>query len=193
MSVHVPMLMNLFFIAVLSAAPADAQGASGAGIVAEFKGTAINLERVEGETITIDIRKWSSDEDRAKLFDAFSQGAEKAAEGMTKAESVGYVWRSGSGLGQSIRYAFDGKLPNGGQRVVLVTTDNLNEWNRRPGPAPADPAPPLTVIELRLPASGAGEGKFSSKIGADASSKLLTIEGYDAAPTVFKSVTRAKK
>jgi len=193
MSVHVPMLMNLFFMAVISAASqADAQS-SGAGIVAGFKGTAVNLEGVAGETITIDIRKWSSDEDRTKVFDTFSQGADKAAEGMSKSESVGYVWRSGSGVGHSIRYAFDTKRPDGGQRVVLVTTDNLNEWNRRPGPTPPDPAPPLTVIELRLPAKGAGEGKFSAKIGADGNSKLLTIEGYDTAPVVFTSVTRAKE
>lgn len=190
---YAPMLMSLFFIAAIHIAPADAQTAGTTGIVATFKGTAANLERVAGETITVDIRRWSTDEDRAKLLAAFSQGVQQAADSMQKAESIGYLWRSGSGLGQSIRHALEAKLPDGRQRVILVTTDNLSEWNRRPGPTPAEPAAPLTVIELRLPATGPGEGKFSSKIGVDAASKLLTIEGYEAAPVVFKGVTRTKK
>lgn len=192
-----PILVNLFLTTAAGLAPAAAQttGAAAAaptGIVAEFKGTAANLERVAGETLTIDIRRWSTDDERGKLFTAYAQGAPQAAESMQKAESVGYIWRSGSGLGQSVRYAFDTKLPDGRQRVVLVTTDNLAEWNRKPG-APSEPAPPVTVVELRLPASGPGEGKFSSKIGTDAANRLLTIDGDEAAPVVMRGVTRAKR
>ena len=153
-----PILVNLFLTTAAGLAPAAAQttGAAAAaptGIVAEFKGTAANLERVAGETLTIDIRRWSTDDERGKLFTAYAQGAPQAAESMQKAESVGYIWRSGSGLGQSVRYAFDTKLP----------------------------------------ASGPGEGKFSSKIGTDAANRLLTIDGYEAAPVVMRGVTRAKR
>lgn len=173
--------------------PASSSAAATTGIVAEFKGTAANLERVAGETITIDIRRWSTEEERGKLFTAYSQGPQQAAEGMQKAESVGYIWRSGSGLGQSVRYAFDTKLPDGRQRVVLVTSDNILEWNRRPGTVSSEPAPPLTVVELRLPASGPGEGKMSAKVQANSAGQLLSIDGYDAAPVVFRGVTRAKR
>ena len=176
-----------------SAATADPTPASGARIAAEFKGSAVNLERVAGETITIDIRHWSSDEDKAKLFAAYSEGAQKAAESIQKAESVGYIWRSGSGIGQSLRYAFESKLPDGRQRIILVTPDNLTEWGRKPGVASSDPAPPLTIVELRLPASGTGpgEGKLSAKIAADSASHLLTIDGYDSTPAAFKPIARA--
>lgn len=201
----VPTLMTLLLTLLVSLTPALAQTAKPApspastpsaattGIVAGFKGTAANLERVAGETITIDIRRWSTEEERGKLFTAYSQGPQQAAEGMQKAESVGYIWRSGSGLGQSVRYAFDTKLPDGRQRVVLVTTDNILEWNRRPGTVSSEPAPPLTVVELRLPASGPGEGKMSAKVQTDAAGQLLSIDGYDAAPVVFRGVTRAKR
>lgn len=204
-SLSVPTLMNLVLAFGWALTPALAQTAKPAptapaapasattGIVASFKGTAANLERVAGETITIDIRRWSTDEERGKLFAAYSQGAQQAAEGMQKAESVGYIWRSGSGLGQSVRYAFDTKLPDGRQRVVLVTTDNILEWNRRPGAASSEPAPPLTVVELRLPAAGPGEGKLSAKVSADSAEKLLAIDGYEGAPVVFRGVTRTKR
>lgn len=204
-SLSAPTLMNLCLALGLGLAPAIAQttkptpspaaapAPATTGIVAHFRGTAVNLERVAGETITIDIRRWSTDDERAKLFAAYSQGAQQAAEGMQKAESVGYIWRSGSGLGQSVRYAFDTKLPDGRQRVVLVTTDNILEWNRRPGTASTEPAPPLTVLELRLPAAGPGEGKLSAKVRADSAGQLLTVEGYETAPLALRGVTRAKR
>ncbi|MBM3771468.1 MAG: hypothetical protein FJW27_09350 [Acidimicrobiia bacterium] len=204
-SLSLPTLMNLFVAFGLALTPALAQTAKPApsptaapasaatGVVASFKGTAANLERVAGETITIDIRRWSTEEERSKLVAAYSQGAQQAAEGMQKAESVGYIWRSGSGLGQSVRYAIDTKLPDGRQRVVLVTTENILEWNRRPGAASTEPAPPLTAVELRLPAAGPGEGKLSAKVTADSAGKLLTIDGYEAAPVVFRGVTRTKR
>jgi hypothetical protein len=204
---NVLMLMYLFLATAVSAPAALAQttakpparppatpaAAPAPSVVAGFKGTAANLERVAGETITIDIRRWSTDEEKSKLAAAFAQGAQQAGDSMQKLESVGYIWRSGSGLGHSIRYAFDTKLPDGRQRVILVTGDNLSEWNRRPGPAPAEAAPPVTVFELRLPASGSGEGKISSKVAADATSQLLVIDGYDSAPVVLREVTRAKR
>lgn len=176
-----------------SPAPAANPGSTSTGIVAHFRATAANLERVSGETITIDIRRWSTDEERGKLFTAYSQGAQQAAEGLQKAESVGYIWRSGSGLGQSVRYAFDTKLPDGRQRIVLVTTDNILEWNRKPGTTSNEPAPPLTVVELRLPAAGPGEGKLSAKVRPDAAGQLLTVDGYETAPVAFRGVTRARR
>jgi hypothetical protein len=204
-SSSVPTLVNLCLALGLAATPALAQtpkptpspaatpASTTTGIVAEFKGTAANLERVAGETVTIDIRRWSTDEERGKLFTAYSQGAQQAADGMQKAESVGYIWRSGSGLGVSVRYAFDTKLPDGRQRVVLVTTENILEWNRRPGSPSTEPAPPLTVVELRLPAAGPGEGKLSAKVRADSAGQLLTVDGYETAPIAFRGVTRSKR
>lgn len=204
-SLSSPTLMNLFVALGLSLAPALAQtnkqtpspagapAAATTGIVAHFTSTAVNLERVAGETITIDIRRWSTDEERTKFLAAYSQGAQQAAEGMQKAESVGYIWRSGSGLGQSVRYAFDTKLPDGRQRVVLVTTDNILEWNRRPGSVSTEPAPPLTVVELRLPTTGPGEGKLSAKVRVDSAGQLLTVDGYETTPIAFRGVTRSKR
>lgn len=198
MSIHAPMLLNFFLATALSMTPVAAQQAAGGAatpspVTATFKGTAVNLNRVTGESITIDLRRWSSDEDRTKLFTTYTQkGVGEVAAGMPKAESIGYLWRSGSGVGTFIRYAFESKMPDGRTRVVLVTDPTVREWSGTAA-APSTPEEKLMVIELRLPATGPGEGKFAAKIAPDVAASLLTVDGYDAAPVVFRGVTRAKK
>ncbi len=197
MRASVPTLIRLFIILITGMAAVEASAAAAQTpspkLVAHFKGTGVNLVRVNGETVTIDVRRWSTDEERDRMLAAFAQGgAAQAAEVLKKADSAGYLWRSGSGLGVFVKYAHETKLPDGRQRVILVTEQSLTEWNRRPGPAPNAPEPPLTLIELRLPPKGAGEGKLSlaTPIAADTAAKTLALENYDAAPVAFRGVTR---
>lgn len=49
-------------------------------------------------------------------------------------------------------------LPDGGERVVLVTDRRIGFWEAANQPRSIDY--PFTVIELRLQADGEGEGKI---------------------------------
>ena len=108
------------------------------------------------------------------------------------APTVGFVWGDGV-TGYSIKYAWRAPAADEGtERIVLVTDRRLGAhapgWSPSPGSA-ADAE--FTVIEMRLAAKGAGEGKTSlaTKIAVDASAKTLALEGYPAAPVQLK-VTR---
>lgn len=105
------------------------------------------------------------------------------------APTVGFVWGDGV-TGYSIKYAWRAPEADAGtERIVLVTDRRLGahapDWSPAPGPA-ADAE--FTVIEMRVAAKGAGEGKTSlaTKIALDAAAKTLALEGYASAPVQLK-------
>lgn len=107
------------------------------------------------------------------------------------APTVGFIWSEGP-TGYSIKYAWRLALPEGGERIVLVTDRRLGAnaagWPAGSGPAAAAE---FTVIEMRLGVKGAGEAKasISAPVVVDAVAKTLALDGYAAAPALLK-VTR---
>ncbi len=117
------------------------------------------------------------------------------ATALAKAEIVGHLWSSSEVAGYSIRYAARTTQPDG-ERIFLITDRRLGAWNdswKSPSGAPSDYD--FSVIELRLPAKGDGEGKASlaGKVAADTAAKLIALENYTTSPVIFKSVRRRTK
>ena len=84
-------------------------------------------------------------------------------------------------------------LPNGGERVIVVTDRPLGSWSRtawRTATTPPSKEAQLTLIEMRLNRQGRGEGKISlgSKIAADGDT--LALENYAGAPVLLKGAMR---
>jgi hypothetical protein len=158
-----------------------------------FTATTAGLASGSGEAIKINVFKWASDEDRAKLLATLGEKGDKAlGEAVAGAPSVGYVWTSES-LGYPIRYAAMMMLPNGGERVIVLTDRRLGTWSGAPWKAASDANDyPYTLIELRLSRSGSGEGKMSlaGKVAADQTAKTIALENYDSAPVLLKSAKR---
>ena len=107
------------------------------------------------------------------------------------APTLGYIWTDGV-TGYSIKYAWRSPAADGQARIVLVTDRRLDShaphW--APASAPASDAD-FTVIEMRLDAQGAGEGKTSltTAVAIDTAANTLALDGYAAAPALLK-VTR---
>ena len=76
-----------------------------------------------------------------------------------------------------------------------MTDRRLGAWNdlwKPAGPAPADYE--FSVIEMRLNAGGAGEGKSSltTKVVVDGTAKSFTLENYGGAPVLLAGVKESK-
>jgi hypothetical protein len=77
--------------------------------------------------------------------------------------TAGVVWRSGSAVGHSIKYAQRQLAADGGETVTLVTdkpigSTSFTPWVAEPS---SDPVLAYSVVELDVPAAGSGEGTLS--------------------------------
>jgi hypothetical protein len=124
--------------------------------------------------------------------------AERLTAAVKAAPTVGFIWGDGP-TGYSIKYAWKSALPDGRERIVLVTDRRLGahatSWPAATGLsaealAKAGDAE-FTVMEMRIDAKGIGAAKASpaSPVVVDAAANTLAIENYDAAPVLLK-VTR---
>ena len=137
-------------------------------------------------------------------------------EALNKQPTQGILWTSET-AGYAIRYAYQMKQADGSQRIILITDRKVGAYNNAWKPmaaagtaakaAPAAPAAAPTtgdakedpkdysfsVIELRVPATGLGEGKLSldNPISVDGTAKTLAIENYGTLPVVLKGVKKA--
>jgi hypothetical protein len=178
------------------------------------------------DPVRIEILRWSTDEERERLMDAWNlkpsaagpgegRGAGKqgkaAAKGrgpaspaannatpesalakaLNETTTVGYLWSSEM-AGYALRYAGKVDNPDGSQRIVLITQRRLGAVNQRWNPTFEGAANTyeFSVIELRLNAKGEGEGRVSliGKVIPDAAAKIVTLENYDALPSVLRDV-----
>jgi hypothetical protein len=110
-----------------------------------------------------------------------------------KATTIGYIWTN-EVVGYSVKYAFHAPLPNGGERLVLAVDRRLGgvtpSWKLKDASTSTDYE--FTLLEFRLDAKGAGEGKTSltTKVVVDNDAKTLALENYSATPAMLASVAR---
>lgn len=163
----------------------------GKGTVARYTATAApGLKGIAGETITIDVIRWSTDEEKDKIVAAYAKDGEKSAgPALAAAPNIGYIWRSGSAFGSFVRYAYRFKAADG-EHVIIATDSDLASWQG----AGAKPGPAMTVLEIVTSGAGVASGKTSigGKIVADAENKSLRIDAYTAAPVALRGVRSVK-
>ena len=173
---------------------AAAASAQAPKLAARYSATTAELTAGAGVAISIDILRWSTDEDADKLVAAFKDKSDKWGDALDAAPSVGFVWASTSRLGYSIKLARQVPTGDGGSRVLLAVTPRLGSWDRPEwkvaGPAADDP---FTVIELHLNKAGIGDGKASlaAKVMVDDPAKAVALDNYTAAPVLLKSVKKS--
>jgi hypothetical protein len=116
------------------------------------------------------------------------------AAALAAAPTLGYLWSSSEVSGYALRYAARFAMPDGGERILLLTDRRLGEWNNvwKPSSPGASPKYDFSLIELRLKSKGAGDGKTSltGTISVDATAKTFGLENYADLPVMLKNVTR---
>lgn len=132
----------------------------------------------------------------AAVADAVPETPESfLAATLQKANTVGFLWTSES-AGYSIKYAYR-VTGEGGERIIFATDRRLGVWSDQWWKPTGTAAPtnlPVTVFELRFPATGDGEGRttLTAKIVEDKAAESIAVENYSAQPIVFKTVKKVK-
>jgi hypothetical protein len=176
----------------LTALVAVAASAQTMGAPERYTANAVNMDTGGAGTIDITVDRWSSDKQRDALVSTvLKQGPEKLLDALQDAKPVGHFGAPGN-LGWDLRFARKMSLPDGGERVVLVTDRRIGFREAVNQPRSIDY--PFTVIELRLNADGEGEGKMSvaTKVIVDKESNTITLENYGTQPVQLTKVTRQR-
>ena len=152
-----------------------------------------------GGTAVLDIRitRWSNEKEREGLLvTAVEKGPDSLLRALQKLPKAGRMsipgWRGPDPhnvrLGWDLRYAFVTPLDGGGHRIGIATDRYIGFLEAREQPRTIDY--PISLIEIRLPANGKGEGKMAvaTKIEYDKKKKQLVIENYSSEPVRLNEV-----
>lgn len=184
---------GLVAAALLAAAGASHAADSAQPQLDRFTATTVAMTP-RGETLRVDVRKWSDDDGRAAVVEALGRGAE-AQKALAALPTLGYVWRSRSSVGYAIKYAHRVVTPNG-ERITLVTDKRLGAYDIERWVADARPPPAeleYSVVELSLDGGGRGDGTLSlaAEVKVDAAAGVVSLEAGPGAPRVLMDAARA--
>jgi hypothetical protein len=162
------------------------------GTAERYSATAMNINNGQAGNIDITVNRWSTDKQRDALMSAMlSKGPDKLLDVLQDLPAVGHFGAPGN-LSWDIHFARKMPLPDGGERVILITDRRIGFWESVNQPRSIDY--PFTVIELRLNRDGEGEGKMSvaTKVILDKKDNMITLENYETSPVRLTNVHREK-
>jgi hypothetical protein len=145
-----------------------------------FVGTPFNL--------AIYVNRWAAPTEFASLLETLRGEGTKGVLKMLQGREIG-VLLNPTGLGLPLTLAVQDSLPDGGRRVVIISPRRIYEknWNSRSLDYP------LQVIEMTFRTERAGEGTIAqlARLSIGREGNQFTVENYEGAKTVLKSVTAA--
>jgi hypothetical protein len=157
-----------------------------------FTATTANMTPA-GTNLRMQIIEWQDEAARTEAVASLAAGAD-AATPFGKLPTVGYVWPNGSPVGYSLKYAHREPLPDGGERITLVTDRRLGSYDFK-GWSVASPAVnndhTYSVIELSMSATGSGTGTMSlaGDVALDEAAGTVALAG-GGTPMLLANVKR---
>jgi hypothetical protein len=189
-----PFRYATFALAALSSAALLTLAASAQtmGTPERYAASAIDINTGKAGNIDITVDRWSTDKQRDALVAVMvEKGPEKLLDALQDMPRMGHFGAPGN-LSWDIHFARKVALPDGGERVVMITDRRIGFWEAANQPRSIDY--PFTVIELRLNRDGEGEGKMSlaTKVIYDKKDNMITLENYQLQPVQLTNVKRVK-
>src|SRR5258707_15668847 len=103
-----------------------------------YTASAINIKNGRVGNIDIKIDRWSTDAQRDKLMEVMqTKGPEKLLDALQDMPRMGYFGAAGN-LGWDIHFARKTALPDGGERVLLITDRRISFREEGNQPRPID-------------------------------------------------------
>lgn len=180
-------------VAISSAALLSlAASAQTLGTPERYTASAININNGRADNIDITVNRWSTEKQRDALMTVVQRkGPEKLLDALQDMPVMGHFGAPGN-LSWDIHFARKVPLPDGGERVVLVTDRRIGFWEAANQPRSIDY--PFSVIELRVNHDGEGEGTMSiaTKVIYDKEQNMITLENFQNQPVRLTNIKREK-
>lgn len=160
-----------------------------------FTGFAVDLgtsgRRSATSHVKVTIDRWSTEDERRRLVSVFTESGDEAfLKALQKMKPLGRISTPDS-IGYDLRYAHQIPLAGGGRRILIATDRPMSYWERAYQPRSADY--PYTVIEMRLDASGKGQGKLTVATRVNAFGDVIELENYDLTPVQLTNIQASRK
>jgi hypothetical protein len=187
----VPLALVATLVAPLAAPTARADEPA----ILRLRAFAVDLNnRMKTNTIDIVIERWSTPEETANLKAVLvEKGGDKLLSALQKVKPrCGYV-RTSTSLGWDLYFAREVPLPDGGRKISLASDRPMGFWEASNSGRSTDYE--FSLAEIRLPATGKGEGKAikAAKVSFDKEKNTLEIENYQREPVRLNEVTVESK
>jgi hypothetical protein len=145
-----------------------------------------NIGRAATSPVDIDVKRWSSDEERDRLVSIFrDKGSDALLSALRDAPPVGTI-RTPDSLAYDLHFARNLPGEDGGRRIILATDRPIGFWEAANQPRTIEY--PFTIIELHLDNDGRGSGKLSIATKLTLQDNVLTLEDYANQPVMLNDV-----
>jgi hypothetical protein len=152
-----------------------------------YKAVTVNMSPADVE-LKADVLRWSSDEDRAAVIVALGQ--EDPAAALRELPTHGVVWRSGSAVGHSIKYAHRTESADGSETLTFVTDKAIGATSFSPWAADAaatDADLGYSVIEMTT--NGDGTMSLAVPVVIDKAANIVSLD-MGAAAAILTNVRK---
>jgi hypothetical protein len=164
--------------------------------------TNVQVPRGNAGVMQIRITGWSPAATRQRLIDTFlAKKQDGLLSALQKEKSKGRMsfpnWQGPDPqnyrLGWDLRYAAHEPLPDGGERIVIMTDRQMSMWEVRERPRSFDY--PFALMEIRIPKEGKGEGRAfgATQILFDKKKNQIVLEQYSAGDIRLNEIEIDKK
>jgi len=161
-----------------------------------YKAVTVNMTPADVE-LKADVIRWSAEDERAAVIAvlAEAENAESAAEALGGLPTLGVVWRSGSPVGHSIKYAHRTTSPDGSERITLVTDKRIGSTSFEPwtaGDGSTEAPLAYSVVEMVTGENAEGTLSLGAEVVIDTASGTISLDRGARAP-LLTNVTREPK
>jgi hypothetical protein len=186
-------------LAVAAAAPVPARAQSDdPGLPETFTAFAVNMSgvgRSRAGTVDFTVERWSTDAERDKLRDTLvERGPDKLMDVLQDIKPrTGFI-RGPNTIGWDLYFARQFVKEDGSRRVILATNRRMGFGELSRGDRSTDYE--FTLIEMRFPPKGKGQGKWAPavKISYNKDTRTIELENYAQEPIRLNEITsRASK
>ena len=138
-------------------------------------------------TVLIDVTRWSTDMERAKLVSTLLElGPKELLKELRDSRPTGTI-RTPDSLAYDLRFAHQTTLDEGRRRIVLATDRPIGFWEAAHQPRTIDY--PFTVIQMEVGRDGHGKGTLSYATKITARNKdTIELENFSTSPVMLTDI-----
>jgi hypothetical protein len=174
-------------LAVLPAAPACAEAPELPLRLSAVAANVSNVGRAGMARLDITVNRWSTDEERATLFEALKDPARRSLpNALFDREPVGRI-REIQGTGEDLRYSRIIPTENG-QQIILATDRPLGFMEAMRSSRTTDYNVTLVILNLNQDLEGEGQLLVGAELSWDEEKNQITIEHFASQPVRLTTV-----